>query len=155
MIILIDICGTLFRSNTTFDFLDFWFKEDLWYRGMRWVRRHKVFGFTNSICFRFFHVDLLRRYAISHLRGYSKSELRKMSAQFYKDNLSAVINDDVIKIIEEKRKQGCELMAVSATLDCMEEEICQRLNIPKRFSSMLEYDKEGLCTFWERRFIWA
>lgn len=145
MIFFIDICGTLYRSNTTFDFLDFWFKQELWYKRMKQLRRFRVIGFANSLCSRLFHIDILRRYAISHLRGYRKDELRQMSKLFYDEHLSTVINNDVVKIIEDKRKQGCELIAVSATLDFIAEEICQRLNIPKQFSSTLGYDKDGIC----------
>lgn len=143
---IVDICGTLFQSNTTFDFLDFWFKKESWYQRMKRLRRYKVIGFANSIFFRLFHVDVLRSYAISQLKGYSKTELQKMSNRFYEDYLSTVIHNDVVEIIEEKRKNGYELIAVSATLDCIADEICQKLNIPKKFSSTLDYDKYGICT---------
>lgn len=146
MNILIDICGTLFRSNTTFDFLDFWFKKESWYQKMKRLRRYKVVGFANSIFFRLFHVDIMRNYAISHLKGYSKTDLQKMSTRFYVDYLSTVINNDVVGIIEEKRKNGYELIAVSATLDCIADEICQKLNIPKHFSSTLDFNRDGKCT---------
>ena len=142
---LIDICGTLFRSNTTYDFMHFFFKDEKWFITLSRCRKNKYITFLNAQIQRLFHVDFMRRFLISHLAGYSKEELKKMATMFYDDYLSNVKNEAVFDIIEQKRKEGKSLVIVSATLDCISLIVSQKLNIAQQYSSVLKYDVDGIC----------
>lgn len=143
-IFLIDICGTIYRSNTTFDFIRFLFARERWFRRMQRVRKHRIVGFLNMKIHQYFHIDIIRQYAISKLNGYSEEELTKMTSEFYDAYLTKVINTDVINLIEQKREDGFVLLLVSATLDCIANEVANRLCITQQYSSELEY-KDGVC----------
>ncbi len=114
---LIDICGTLYQSNTTFDFIRYFFSEKPWYIRLNGLRKNKLFRFCNTKAFEY----------------------------FYNEYLVTVINRPVIDIIEAKRKEGIRLILVSATLDVIAKEVSERLGIPDVFSSHLSYDKQNVC----------
>lgn len=143
-VLFIDICGTIFNSNTTFDFMKYWFSETSWYKRIQLVRKLRILGFLNAKIHKWFDIDLIRRYAISKLRGYTNQQLSEMTAKFYDEFLSLVINDKVIGFIEKKRQEGAKLIIVSATLDCISKEVATRLNIETQYSSELDY-KNGVC----------
>jgi len=142
---LIDICGTIYRSNTTFDFMEFWFSDVRWFNRLMLIKKHKTVGFINAIIFRIFGLDLIRSYVISHLKGLTEHQLKEMTEKFYDSFLSQVINSNVMEIINTKREAGYRLVIVSATLDCIAKEVAMKLNILEQFSSELEY-KNGICT---------
>lgn len=142
---LIDICGTIYRSNTTFDFMAFHFSAEPWFRRFQRVRKCRYISAINSKIQYYFGIDIIRYVLIRHLKGYSRTELSLMVETFYNDFLKCRINKQVIEIIEKKRKEGYKLVIVSATLDCISKEIANRLNIPMQFSSTLSYNSKGIC----------
>lgn len=142
---LIDICGTIYRSNTTFDFMAFHFSSEPWFCRFQSVRKCRYISAINSKIQYYFGIDIIRYILIRHLKGYSRTELSSMVKTFYNDFLACRINKQVIEIIEKKRKEGYKLIIVSATLDCISKEIANRLNIPIQFSSTLSYDSKGVC----------
>lgn len=141
---LIDICGTIFRSNTTFDFMRYWFSDASWYKRMQFFRHFRIVGFLNAKIHHYFHIDIMRQYTISKLRGYTEQELLSMTTKFYDEFLSLVINKKIIDLIEKKRQEGAKLVIASATLDCISKEVAKRLNIDIQYSSELDY-KDGVC----------
>ena len=50
---LIDICGTLYQSNTTFDFIRYFFSEKPWYIRLNGLRKNKLFRFCNTKAFEY------------------------------------------------------------------------------------------------------
>ena len=48
---LIDICGTLYQSNTTFDFIRYFFSEKPWYIRLNGLRKNKLFRIRLSSIF--------------------------------------------------------------------------------------------------------
>lgn len=143
-IFLIDICGTVFRSNTTFDFIRFYYSETRWYKVMSFVRNTKIIGFVNSLVFEMLHVDIIRKFAICHLKGLKREDIADMAEKFYEVYLKDKINHNVVKIIEEQRSKGLMLVIVSATLDCISSVVAKKLNIDIQFSSQLAYDN-NIC----------
>lgn len=57
---LIDICGTLYQSNTTFDFIRYFFSEKPWYIRLNGLRKNKLFRFCNTKAFEYLEFDCLR-----------------------------------------------------------------------------------------------
>lgn len=111
---------------------------------MQFVRQFKIAGYLNTKLYKWFHIDIIRYYSISKLRGYTNQQLSDMTAKFYDDFLSLVINERVIGLIEKKRQEGAKLVIASATLDCISKEVATRLNVGIQYSSELDY-KDGVC----------
>lgn len=141
---LIDICGTIFNSNTTFDFLKFYFSKKHWYKILIMIRKIKILIIINAIFMRLFQIDLLRYWALTHLKGYTKEQLSSMSDIFYKEYLTKRINKEATEIIERMKRENKELILVSATLDCIAFAVSKNMNIPCVFSSKLAF-KNNKC----------
>jgi len=144
-IVLVDICGTLYDSNTTFDFLDFHFKGKFNYKCFRKISKTYLWRLGNKISFQFFSLDLTRIIAIKWLRGFSKEQLKKMSVVFYDDFLADRIQKEVIDEIDILRSEQTRILLVSATLDFIAETVSERMQIPEYYSTKLYYTQKGVC----------
>jgi phosphoserine phosphatase len=145
-IILIDICGTMFDSNTTFDFLD-WYVSSKRYKLFRKLSKTWLGKLINFMFRKLWHVDMTRFIAIRFLRGYDRLTLLKAAYNFYDSYLSYRKLERVFDFLNEFRRQGYKLVVVSATIDVIAEVIVQRNDIPCWFSSTLHYTgKKAICT---------
>lgn len=141
-IFLIDICGTLYRSNTTFDFIRYYYSETNWYKLMDYFRSIKFLRHLNYIIFKIFKIDIIRKLLIWHLKGLTNIELSAMSETFLNSYLAKKQNNDVIEIIKNQRESGVTPVIISATLDCISKVIAKKMNIEVYYSSELAYDKD-------------
>ena len=144
-VFLVDICGTLFKSNTTMDFMRFHFSNTKWLKFINKILKIRLICFINSRIYKYLNIDIIRAYCIRQLRGYSRDDLARMTTIYYDEYLSKVKNDTVIDLIYQKKEKGLKLVLVSATLDCIAFEISKRLNIPTMLSSKLAYKKDSCC----------
>ena len=138
--ILIDICGTLFYSNTTFDFLDFYITEKS-YKRFRKLMKTPIWRYTNSLIYRLFHIDLSRKIALSYLKGIPHAELLNMADAFYDNYLSPRRIHETWNLIEAKRPTN-ELILVSGTIDPIAETVAKKMGIQHYISSSLKYNKD-------------
>lgn len=141
-ILLIDICGTLYQSNTTFDMLNLYFGRQPLYRFIKILRRSKITGFVNNMIFRLFHVDIIRKIVIRYLNGLPKEKIADMTEEFYKSFLLDRINKQSFEVIESYRKEGSGLIIVSATMDCIANCVAKHNDIHEVLSSKLHFTNE-------------
>lgn len=92
--ILVDICWTLFYSNTTYDFL--------------LIRGNKF----NSLIYKLFGIDLVRSRAIRAFKRLPKDEQQARVERFYTDYLLPRKNTPVWQMIE-----GKDIVLVSQTME--------------------------------------
>lgn len=142
---IIDVCGTLYRSNTTMDFIKFHYSGKRWFQVLQKLRANRIYAYVNYLLFRISGIDLTRIIAIHHLKGLTKEEISNMANRFYNEYLLKIKNEDVFDIIEDKRKNGLTLVIVSATLDCISKIVAENLGVKRFFSSELEYDNNDVC----------
>lgn len=143
-VFLVDICGTLYRSNTTFDFLAFFFHTKRWYKIVDKFRRVRLLMVLNAIIMKLLHKDLLRIWAISHLSGFKRDELLQMSRQFHEEYLLPRANREVFDIIQKEKNNGRKIVIVSATLDFIADVEAEHLEADVVLSSRLSYN-DGIC----------
>ena len=101
---LVDICWTLFYSNTTYDFLHI--------RGNRF----------NSLLYKLFRCDLIRSRAIRRFNRYTREQQQAQAEQFYTDYLLPRKITPVWKMIE-----GKEIILVSQTMDIIAETVARHI----------------------------
>ncbi|GAA3948337.1 HAD-IB family phosphatase [Chitinophaga oryziterrae] len=143
---VIDICGTLFDSNTTFDFIK-------WYLHRQNKNRDRLFSLMrmlpvkalNKCSIQFLKLDVVRIILIRLLNGLDKVFLKEEAKAFYQEFLLSRKRSEILSIVETLREQGYDLILVSATLDFIAEEIAEKLNIRQFFSTTLYY-KDGICS---------
>lgn len=142
--VLIDICGTLFDSNTTLDFLDFLLCSRS-YRLLRRMARSLPWRAFNCGFRRLTGRDPTREMLLRHLRGYTRQELATAAEAFYETCLVARIRPRLQEIVAEVKAAGYEPCLASATLDCIARTVARRWGIGRCCASELDYDGDR-CT---------
>lgn len=102
--ILVDICWTLFYSNTTYDFLQI--------KGNWW----------NSLAYRFFRKDCVRSRALQQFNRLSREEQQARAEQFYTNYLAPRKIEEVWQLIE-----GKEVVLVSQTMDVLAQTVARHI----------------------------
>lgn len=144
-IVLVDICGTIFYSNTTFDFLDsFILKKS--YKIFRLFSKTYLGRAINKIFMLCFKVDIIRIIAVHYLKGIDKSLLLEKAYEFYDHFLIKKENKTVINKIQDFKKNKYQIILASATLDFIAEVIADKLNIAFYFGTELDYNTMNVCT---------
>lgn len=120
--ILVDICWTLFYSNTTYDFLHI--------RGNR----------LNSLLFKLFGCDIVRSRAIRRFRQLPEEEQAARAERFYTDYLVPRKIEPVWQMI-----QGKPVVLVSHTMDIIAETVARHIGA-KAYHSLP--DKQEVLTLY-------
>lgn len=141
-----DICGTIFKSNTTFDFLTFWLTpRSKYYSSFDKLRKTFIWKVINKITRTYLHVDITRIIALRFLKGYSRLQLLEGADMFYETYLIKHLNDYVVgKLKELYVNPSCNVLVASATIDVVAEVIARKMQIKKWYSSELCY-LDGIC----------
>lgn len=141
-----DICGTIFKSNTTFDFLTFWLTpRSKYYSSFDKLRKTFIWKVINKITRTYLHVDITRIIALRFLKGYSRLQLLEGVDMFYESYLMKHLNDRIVgKIKELQVNPSCNVLIASATIDVVAEVIARKMQINTWYSSELCY-VDGIC----------
>lgn len=140
-IVLIDIDGTLFDSNSTFDFLDS-LPHGTWYGVYRRLSSTLLGRIVNKLSIILFHKDLVRIIGVGCLKDFSKKKLIFWGEKFYDDFLVCRKNEEIFSVLEEEKNKGNRIILVSATLDFLSEIISRRLGISEVIATELHYKNE-------------
>jgi len=139
-IAVFDVCGTITRTNNTFDFIRF-----VLVRGSVFRYGLLILIRLASSLFRLLRVrslsgrDLLRDAQVSLLRGYSPARITEMAERYVDDLFTRrLMNDRILEALEREREQGRTLFLVSAAIDPPIAAIAGRLGIENFFCSELE-----------------
>lgn len=145
-VFVFDICGTIYCSNTTFDFLAYTFSNSHSFQYYRRVYQSYLWKILNKIILRLFDVDVTRVIALRYLKGYEREELLRCVENYYDDFLMLRKNSAIINAIQElKERDNIRIILLSATIDVVAEVIAKRLGVQEYYSTLLEY-QDGECT---------
>lgn len=140
---IFDICGTLYRSNTTFDFLDYYLNDSKLYHIYRILYRCLLWRLFNKFTKHTIQYDITRSIAIYFLKGHSKKELLKAAQSFYNLELQKKENKRVIELLYKLNSNNKnQVIIASATLDFIAETIATNLNCKIYYSTTLSYKNE-------------
>ena len=137
-LVICDVCDTLYKSNTTFDFIRYLLKRE---GGLKYF----LFNiFTSKLSPVFYcmvllgkltRTDVIRKNVLRLLKGKTDNELNSVANSFYDDFLINRENREVFEIID-RNKSGSVLL-VSSSIDPVIQAIANRHQIHFR-SSVLE-----------------
>lgn len=144
-IILLDICGTIYRSNTTFDFLDYFFANNIRYKLFCLLFRCRLARLVNKVIASLCKYDFLRVFSVKFLEGYTEQEIMQKAEYFCNKILEYKKQDKVIEIINLNIDKQNRIIIVSATLDCVAFHVAKALGIDEHYASELEY-RNNICT---------
>lgn len=140
-LVLCDVCDTLYRSNTTFDFIRYFVGRKkssllIWFYLLT-SRKSPLFFFLLFIG-KVSRRDWIRMLALKFLKGASIEELDSLATSFYTDFLIGRSNVEVFKLLSQ------DAILVSSSIDPVVAAIA-KANSLKFESSRLEWHR-GIAT---------
>ncbi|EPM2311058.1 hypothetical protein ACTK7M_000503 [Escherichia albertii] len=134
-----DVCGTIYASNTTFDFIIEYHKTH--------GNMYKYFFAKTLLSFPFkilnrLHLFSIRNSLIQTLKGESRINLEHFGTKFVNEFLSGKQKEITINILN---KELLNSILISASVDPVINAVSKKLNV-KAYSSLLEYNCDGICT---------
>lgn len=134
-LLLVDLCGTLYDSNTTFDFLHYFLSGDAAYRRFESDSKNNLHRLVN----RLMPGDVRRRKAISFLNGYSRQTLLDAASAFL-HTIPAI--GDVQRYVDEMGENFDRRILLSSSLDFIVEAACRHLGFHDYRATRLGYAGE-------------
>ena len=143
-VVIFDLCGTLYSSNTTFDFLDYFITHKS-YKIFRRITRSTVWKLLAKIIMQSFEIDITRKVAVRFLAGYHIDELKSAAGNFYKQFLYEREIIYTQTLLKEYRNTDKRLILASASLDFIVERVAKELEIDTFRATKLCYDSNQIC----------
>lgn len=139
---IFDVCWTMYKSNTTFDFIKFVYNVN----GIKSFRLMVLSSLIGKLFIlflgKFLGRDIYRGFYVGLLKGFTRSDLEILSSKFYHDYLVRKKIDYTFDLLEEIDHR--EVLLCSASLDIIISHIAQQLKV-SFFASELEFKNE-ICT---------
>jgi len=147
-LVVCDICETLYRSNTTTDYVRYVLEHMglsdrlLLYRAT--VDRWSPIFLVLAICCRMSAVDVGRRILLALLRGIHRDQLAELSTEFVSSFLTHRKISESHEYLDRAKRRGDAVLLASASIDPVVEAIAAKLGV-RAVSSRLGYDRHGRC----------
>tara|TARA_X000000950_G_C13720368_1_gene579961 strand:+ start:171 stop:821 length:651 start_codon:yes stop_codon:yes gene_type:complete len=147
-IAIFDVCDTLYNVNTTFSFLDYYFKKHKNYLIFRKIIRLFPVKAINYLYFKFFGKDLIRIIGTFFLKNHNQSDITKSSNIFVRNILSKEVKEKIYTKLEHYKEQGYYIVLMSGSYDFIIKEVANYFNVGAFFASKLEIvDKSYIGKF--------
>lgn len=135
-LLIVDLCGTIVRENTTHEFLRALDRDEgRWRRSALLSRGGLAFG------------NLLpaldhRGRLVASLRGIERGELQRQASVYAHDALRRAARVNLL----ERIRANPDVVLASASIDVVVAAFASALNIPRWVATQLQYDASGRCT---------
>ena len=141
-LIIFDVCGTLYNSNTTFDFIRYFRRDSTYIKLLSSMPIKLFFVVLGKIIF----LDLYRYLFIYSLKGVERTTLIKAANDFYDNVLQYKKIDTTHQLLDLRKMQsGADIIYCSASLDIIVQVISERLG-GRHYSSSLSFSPDGICS---------
>lgn len=143
-LIILDICGTIYDSNTTFDYIEFVLRDKplrlFAYRVFRSLPAKVLHVIVKATL----RIDLIKTLCIWLLNGFKLEDLKRKAFSFVDEQLSEQKIDIVWEMYNANKGRGCKWILLSASLDVIVSVIAERMGIKEFYSSTLAFNS-GVC----------
>lgn len=142
--IVFDVCGTLYKMNTTFSFIEFLAAQHV--VSSCYIALIRSLRIPLVLLGKLLRYDIYRYLYIYSLKGLQHQALLDFSEKFYLQVLSKNEISEVMDLLNTYMKDSIEAEVIlsSASLDCIVQVIAKHLGIQHSFASKLEY-VDGVC----------
>ncbi|MBL4681815.1 MAG: haloacid dehalogenase-like hydrolase [Pseudomonadales bacterium] len=134
-VLLVDVCFTLYKSNTTFDFFEQYFTDNVDYQKLKKLRRNLFVRVLSRIV----PYDFVRENAVKLLLNHTALEL-KQAASLFVDTLEPI--GEVKKAIAEYRSEGYTIVLLSSSLDFIVEAVSIAVKADHYYATTLVYENQ-------------
>ncbi|KOY62596.1 hypothetical protein AM629_07285 [Photorhabdus heterorhabditis] len=143
MKIILDVCGTLYHSNTTFDFIDYLLGKENKHVIKRKILKTYLAKYFLIILGRIINIDIYRSLYIKLLKGFTISKLNKETHYFVKNILFHQKISQTHSLLDKLNK--ADIIICSASLDIIIKEVSCTLEIEEHHATNLIFSRE-YCT---------
>ena len=142
---LFDICGTLYRSNTTYDFLKFYFKRN---NKGKYLRYRMCLSLPAKVLWKFLTFAgkryKVRKFLIGFLKNEDVSLVTSEAHFFVKEYLNdRKINPIHQQLLEAKKNPKTEIWLISASISPVVEAIASSLGVSRFVATSLEHSNHN------------
>ena len=137
-IAIFDVCGTLYNVNTTFSFLDFYFKKNKNYLVFRKIVKLLPIKAINYLFYKFFGKDLIRIIGTFFLKNQKLSDITKSSDVFVRNILSKEVKEKIFTKLKYYKQNGYYIVLMSGSYDFIIKEVANYLDVNDFFASKLK-----------------
>lgn len=134
---LFDLDGTLYRGNSTFEFIAFVKGNDTEFQAFK--RRYRYMRIVNKLCRAFFRYDWYKRRSVRFLKGYRQEEIAVLAVEFYTQHMSKQKNTLLHDFLECSQQKGVTIGLLTATIDPIASVVANDLNAHLSFCTELIY----------------
>lgn len=125
-----DVCGTLYDSNTTYDFLEFY-----------WRRRNRLLflyarafrtrpgRYTYYALARLLKIGSYRMRSTRLLKGAPLEQIQRDSADFVATFLEGKKRPEIVALLEHYRREGYHIVLLSGSYACIIEHVARRFQV--------------------------
>lgn len=142
-IAIIDVCDTLFYSNTTFDFLHFRFKDDKKYKKLIFIKKNILYRLVNKLIFKCFHIDLTKIMFTKLLKGMPLHSIENDLESFYQEFLVKRKIEKTHEILKKYQKNGYHIILLSASYDFIVKKIAMEMGVNEYIATSLMSKKNN------------
>ncbi|WP_279145511.1 hypothetical protein [Photobacterium carnosum] len=139
-IVFVDICDTLYPYNTTIGFI--MFVCEIKNIRISCVYKNKIIKGINSLLYKLFKVDLIRKVFVRKLKGIRLKEL-DILAKEYVNKLNE--NKSIILLVNKYKSEGYEIQFHSASLEPVVSAVSEKFKASKYSASLLS-SVQGICS---------
>lgn len=145
-IAVFDVCDTLYKSNTTYDFIEYYLQSKSLYHLLlfRICRSRPLIPLWVLLGY-IYKMDMFRTLAVRLLRGAKEQHIHNKASCFVREVLSKRQNKTALSLMEALYNEGYTIVLLSASLLLVVEEVASVLNIREYFACSLE-SRGGLLT---------
>lgn len=137
-ILAVDLCNTLYKSNTTQDFFEFTFKEKDSYKKFKSKNDAFSFRILNKLSNKYLKKDISKKIITKLLEGMDKEDINNAVKKFIDDFLADKRIVKAEELIKEYKDKGYYVVMISASYDFIADEIARRLSVDKVIASTAE-----------------
>lgn len=137
-ILAVDLCDTLYHSNTTQDFFNYSFGKDENYLSLRKKNSSFIFKVINKLSNNIFKYDMSRVLITKILKDKGDLEIEGLVDNFIDEFLSEKKIWEIHEIIESYKTKGYKIIIISASYGFIAKRVAAKLGIDGYIASEAE-----------------
>ncbi|MCD1258759.1 haloacid dehalogenase-like hydrolase [Paenibacillus athensensis] len=141
-----DVCGTLYRANTMFAFVDAYCRGRRGYAAFRKLRGSRPARLANAVLHRLTGRDLFRAWTLRWLAGAPADELAACGERLVRETLAGLAHQPVTALLRRLSEDGYTIALASGSLDLIVRPAAQALGASHWAAAMLGYTVGGAAT---------